>query len=348
MTRLHNHRMCVTSCLAASRRMNALLDDAESYLVAAEGIIRWVGNVVRTHLLVDSAGFCKNIDDMFLVLNMHITPCNPFPFFQERRFPEQLGGRYLTYGHVLSQMKGRFDKELRGARRPAVRKVLNRDCTASMPMILCVSQILRFNSKFPKDSKQKPEEQHEIRLQLTDGWYAVPALLDNALTSLVQQGKIPPGSKIMVCNGQLVGSDDGIDPLDDDYYSDRRTCPVFLKIAANSTRLAKWDAKLGFVHPKYVAHQGGSLLVKSLCDIFPDGGAIPVTDLVICKKYPKLYLEKIVNLENQSIVSNHLTEAEEAARQRELDTTHQCLSEKYADKVHDECSEVRFEMLLFS
>merc|ERR1712194_383193 len=60
----------------------------------------------------------------------------------ECRFPEQLGGRYLTYSHVLSQMKGRFEKELLNARRPAVRKILNRDCTASMPMILCVSQIL--------------------------------------------------------------------------------------------------------------------------------------------------------------------------------------------------------------
>jgi len=259
----------------------------------------------------------------------------------ERRFPERLGGRYLKYRHILSQLKGRYEKELRSAKRPAVRKVLNRDVSAGMPMILCVSQILRFKSKLPKDGDQSVGKKsvEEIRLELTDGWYALSSLLDDDLTNLVEQGKIQAGSKLMICNAQLVGTDDGVDPLDDDYYTDRRTCPVFLKISANNSRLATWDAKLGFVHPKYTAPQGGSLLVKSLCDIFPNGGTVPVMDLVVCKKYPQMFLEKITDNGNQSIVANHLTEAEDAARQSEHDTNHQRASEKFAESALKECSE---------
>jgi len=187
----------------------------------------------------------------------------------ERRFPGQLGGQYLTYSHVLSQLKGRYEKELRGAKRPAVRKILNKDCSAGMPIILCVSQILRFKSKVPKKTDEQsssstapPEAIEETRLELTDGWYAVSTLLDGVLTKLVEKGKIQVGSKLMICNAQLVGSEDGVDPLDDSYFSDRRSCPIFLKITANCTRLALWDAKLGFVHPKHTADQGGSILGK--------------------------------------------------------------------------------------
>jgi breast cancer 2 susceptibility protein len=248
----------------------------------------------------------------------------------ERRFPEQLGGQYLTFSHVLSQIKGRYEKELCRANRPAVRKILNRDVSPCVPIILCVSQILRFKSK---------EGIEEIRLEASDGWYALSAMLDGILSNLVDSGKIRVGSKLMICNAQLVGSEDGIDPLDDDYHSDRRSCRLVLQITANNTRLARWDAKLGFVHPKYTAQQGGSILIKNLSGIFPDGGTIPVIDLVICKRYPRMFLEQVKD--DNNFFSNHLTEADEAARQNDDDINHQRASEKYADIAGTECSEVR-------
>ena len=253
----------------------------------------------------------------------------------ERRFPIQLGGQYLNYSHLLSQLKGRYEKELRGAKRPAVRKVLNKDVSSGMPMILCVSQILRFKSKLPKQ-----ESVEEVRLELTDGWYAVSTLLDFVLTNLVDKGTIQVGSKIMICNAQLVGSDDGVDPLDDNYCSDRRNCPLLLKITANNSRKASWDAKLGFVQPKLTAQQGGGILVKSLSDIYPEGGSIPTIELVICKRYPRMYREQIKDISTQNVVTNHLTEAEEAARQSEHDMKNQRASENYAESARKECSEV--------
>ena len=261
----------------------------------------------------------------------------------ERCFPKQLAGQYLTYSHVLMQMKRRYQKELRGAKRPAVRKILNRDVSANTPTILCVSKVLRFRSKLPKsgDVHNDNEVKDEIRLELTDGWYALPAVLDDFLEMLVGKGKIQVGSKLMICNAQLLGSDEGLDPLDDCYNSSKRNCPLFLKITANNSRLARWDAKLGFVSPKYTSYTGGSLLIKSLHDIIPGGGTIPVIDLVICKKYPRMFLEQSRESPNQKEVSYHLTEAEEAVRQREYDLRHQRAREKYADEAQRECSYVR-------
>lgn len=257
----------------------------------------------------------------------------------ERRFPVQLGGQYLDYSHVLSQIKGRYEKELRGAKRPSVRKILNKDVSAGMPIILCVSQILHFKSKPSKKDGQMVQKEaiEETRLELTDGWYAVSTILDGALTRLVEKGKIQTGSKLMICNAQLVGSDDGVDPLDDSYYSDRRNCPLFLSISANNTRPARWDAKLGFVHPGR-----GSILIKSFSDIHSDGGQIPAIDLVICKRYPQMYLEQVKEGKSQNVVTKHLTEAEEAGRQNEHDLNHQRASEKYSEAAQKECLEVRF------
>jgi len=261
----------------------------------------------------------------------------------ERRFPEQLGGQYLNYGHVLSQIKGRYQKELCDAKRPAVRKVLNRDVSACLPIILCVGQILRFKPKSPQNAQHDQTIGKtgidEIRLELSDGWYAVPAILDSVLSTLVGSGKICVGSKLMICNAQLVGSEDGVDPLDDDYFSDRRDCRIALHITANNTRLAVWDAKLGFVHPKFTSQQGGSLLVKTLSGIFPDGGTVPVIDLVLCKVYPRLYLEQLKD--DKTVVTNHLTEAEEAARQNDKEINRQRESEQFVSDSGTEFSEVR-------
>jgi hypothetical protein len=268
----------------------------------------------------------------------------------ERRFPEQLGGQYLNYGHVLSQIKGRYQKELCDAKRPAVRKVLNRDVSACLPIILCVGQILRFKQKSPQNAQHDQtigkNVIDEIRLELSDGWYAVPAILDSVLSNLVGSGKIRVGSKLMICNAQLVGSEDGVDPLDDDYFSDRRDCRIALRITANNTRLAMWDAKLGFVHPKFTSQQGGSLLVKTLSGIFPDGGTVPAIDLVLCKVYPRLYLEQLKN--DKAVVTNHLTEAEEAARQNDKEINRQRESEQFVSDGGTEFSEVRLPRCFIS
>lgn len=266
------------------------------------------------------------------MLNNHTLAILFFQTSVERRFPSQLSGRYLTYQHVLLQMKSRYEKELCSAKRPSVRKILNRDVSAGGPIILCVAQILRFRSK-STDDKSKNTFSEEIRLELTDGWYGIPAVTDPILQTFITNEQIRVGSKLFICNAHLSGSDDGVDPLDDSYSSEKRNCPLFLQITANNTRLARWDAKLGFMSPN-----NSGILVKSLRDIYPGGGNIPAIDLVICKRYPKMYLEQMTVGGNKNPTATHLTEAEEASRQNEYDLSHQRASEKHADAAHIECA----------
>jgi len=78
-----------------------------------------------------------------------------------------------------------------------------------------------------------------------------------------------------------------------------------------------------------------------LCDVIPNGGNIPALDLVVCKRYPQMFLEQVKEAVSQAVVTSHLTEAEEAARQNEHDTSHQRTSEHFADNACKKCSEVR-------
>ncbi len=261
----------------------------------------------------------------------------------ERRYPHALAGKYFTYEHVLAQLKGRYDREVANAKRPALRIILNRDASAGRLMILCVAQIHRFrikigsadneesNSPRPSSSKSFREE---LRLELTDGWYSVQAVLDSHLQSFVEKEKIKIGTKLLVAGAELAGSEDGIDPLDASYQPSRSSCPVALKLVANATRRAKWDARLGFVRPtRQSQSQDGLLLVKSMGAVIPGGGSVPLMDLIICRRFPRLFLEK-----GPDGTSTILTEAQEERRRREFDERRHREMEKISEAAEKQCT----------
>jgi len=51
-------------------------------------------------------------------------------------------------------------------------------------------------------------------MELSDGWYSVAAAHDAAMESLLTQGKVKEGTKMMVSGASLIGLDQGCDPLD--------------------------------------------------------------------------------------------------------------------------------------
>jgi hypothetical protein len=79
-----------------------------------------------------------------------------------------------------------------------------------------------------------------------------------------------------------------------------------LKLSANSTKLAHWDAKLGFkrFHP-YIT-------LRSLC---PDGGHIFAIDIIILRKYPMLFRE---TMKDGTIVNRNEQEEEYAKSKHEV------------------------------
>jgi len=250
----------------------------------------------------------------------------------ERKFPHVLGGIYLSFSHVVHQMKYRFDREICEGVRPVLRKVLNRDLAASTMMILLVTKIIFPNTG--TTSKQK-----EIRCELSDGWYSVPGIPDIYIQRFISEGKIKVGSKILVCNAILEGVDDGIDPLDYHYQSLMARFHVRLKFFANSTRVCKWNSKLGLVLPTIQTKSfGGTLGIKRLKDVIPGGGFIPSINLVVCKAYPILFMEAN---DSSKIVSNRttLTESENSRRQGDFEKRKQKFVERITEEVRQKIIE---------
>lgn len=51
-------------------------------------------------------------------------------------------------------------------------------------------------------------------IELTDGWYSVEAIIDFEMNMLLHKGVVKIGTKLMVYNSELIGTEQGIDPLE--------------------------------------------------------------------------------------------------------------------------------------
>jgi len=88
---------------------------------------------------------------------------------------------------------------------------------------------------------------------------------------------------------------------------------------------------LGFVERKSnVWLQDGLLVTRSLRHVIPGGGSIPIIDLIVCKRYPILYLE-----ESSSTVSERgphfMTESQNAHCQKEFEVMRQKCIDKASE-----------------
>lgn len=126
------------------------------------------------------------------------------------------------------------------------------------------------------------------RLLLTDGWYSIGAEVDEILNLAVTNGKLSIGDKLYICNAKLIGSEEGCSPLE-------LKSSTVLKLVANSTRKAEWDASMGF---RYDIHN----FCLSIGNVNAFGGIIPKIDIVILRKYPVVVSERLEN--GKTIIRN--------------------------------------------
>ncbi|XP_077422873.1 breast cancer type 2 susceptibility protein isoform X2 [Vanacampus margaritifer] len=186
----------------------------------------------------------------------------------ERSFPETMGGHCLTPERVLLQLKYRYDVEVDHSRRPALRKITEKDDTAAKTLVLCICGVL----------SQGQAGNPCATVWLTDGWYSLKAQLDEPLSGLLRKGRLAAGGKLIINGAQLVGSQDACAPLE-------APQSLMLKIFANSSRPARWDTKLGFYrHPRPFL-----LPVSSL---YSNGGPVGCTDIVVLRSYPVQWMER--------------------------------------------------------
>ncbi|CAB1422210.1 unnamed protein product [Pleuronectes platessa] len=205
----------------------------------------------------------------------------------ERSFPEAMGGLCLTPQQVLLQLKYRYDVEIDHSRRPALRRIMEKDDTSAKSLVLCVCGVVsrghssirptRSDTKTPQGADAKVESPFAV-VWLTDGWYAIKAQLDEPLTAMLHKGRLAVGGKLIVYGAQLVGSQEACSPLE-------APESLMLKICANSTRPARWDTKLGF-------HRDPRPFLLPVSSLYSNGGPVGCVDITILRSYPIQWMER--------------------------------------------------------
>ncbi|PRP87682.1 BRCA2 repeat family protein [Planoprotostelium fungivorum] len=180
----------------------------------------------------------------------------------ERSFPQALGNRLVLPSSVLSQMRHRYEREVERAERSVLRKICERDESSSKHMVLCVATV-------------KSDGSSNI-IEVTDGWYSLNAALDEPLNEQLKKGKIYPGLKLRVFGAQIDGLENGLPPLE-------AKNSAVLKFFFNGVRRAPWYAKLGL--------QRSMTFPVNLRSISASGGMIPCVQVVVQRKYPRLFRE---------------------------------------------------------
>ncbi|XP_022055850.2 breast cancer type 2 susceptibility protein isoform X2 [Acanthochromis polyacanthus] len=205
----------------------------------------------------------------------------------EKSFPETVGGLCLTPEQVLLQLKYRYDVEVDHSRRPALRKIMEKDDTSAKTLILCVCEIVSRghspNRRISSDTKNLQSGDAKVDapsavVWLTDGWYAIKAQLDDPLTAMLHKGRLAVGDKLIIHGAQLVGSQDACSPLE-------APESLMLKICANSSRPARWDAKLGF-------HRDPRPFLLPVSSLYSNGGPVGCVDIIILRSYPIQWMER--------------------------------------------------------
>ncbi|KAI0828884.1 hypothetical protein BC628DRAFT_1408952 [Trametes gibbosa] len=176
---------------------------------------------------------------------------------------------------VIRQLLYRYERELLGGARPALRLVSTEDAPVACPMILCVSNIVVRGSPVKANQHGIPLDPHP-ELEVTDGWYRLRATVDMPLARAIRRGRVCIGTKLAVSGAKLSG--DRKEPCEILEAYDNTT----LELTGNATNLAPWHAKLGFVKHPFIATSD---------KLTADGGSVPAMDVVIDKVYPIAFLE---------------------------------------------------------
>jgi hypothetical protein len=114
----------------------------------------------------------------------------------QRRFPMQFAG-VLQFDTVLHQLKSRYVREFINAERSSLKEIIDKDNFASRFMILCVASI---QCECPFVSSGVCSG----CIELTDGWYSLPAVVDSQLHQLISSKKIFEGQKLCIFDSQLI------------------------------------------------------------------------------------------------------------------------------------------------
>lgn len=107
-----------------------------------------------------------------------------------------------TITSQLTLPSHRYDREVHKGDRPLLRAVAQQDRAPRAPMVLMVSSLPPGATFHPAASGQGPP----MVIEVTDGWYALGAVLDKPLAEAVAQSRIQVGAGPLPFGGAAMGS----------------------------------------------------------------------------------------------------------------------------------------------
>ncbi|KAG7017205.1 Protein BREAST CANCER SUSCEPTIBILITY 2-like B, partial [Cucurbita argyrosperma subsp. argyrosperma] len=259
------------------RRMNA--ENAEKYKVPDNTGTNCIGVEAFRHMLVESGASLQHSSELW-VKNHYKWIVWKLACY-ERQCPVKSNGIFLTVSNVLEELKYRYEREVNQGHRSAIKRILEGDAPPSMLLVLCVSAIrsnYKSRSQACSSSTNGSDYGEGAKVELTDGWYSVDALLDGQLSKQLLSGKLFVGQKLRIWGARLCGWIGPVSPLE-------MSGAVYLTLHINGTFRAHWADRLGFCK-----NAGVSLSFKC---IKSSGGPVPSTLVGVSRKYPVLYKERL-------------------------------------------------------
>ncbi|CAN4123489.1 unnamed protein product [Withania somnifera] len=201
----------------------------------------------------------------------------------ERCYSAKFSGKLLTVCNVLEELKYRYEREVNYGHRSAVKRILEGDIPPSSMMVLCVSNIYSIRDS-PVGTQSSLSSMMEngtcAKIELTDGWYSIIAVLDIPLSKKLAAGKLFVGQKLRIWGAGLCGWTGPVSPLEVS-----GTTGLLLHI--NGTYRAHWASRLDLCK--------GGRIPLSFTSIKDGGGAVPMTLVGISRIYPVLFRERLSN-----------------------------------------------------
>ncbi|KAL0338130.1 UNVERIFIED_CONTAM: protein BREAST CANCER SUSCEPTIBILITY 2B [Sesamum angustifolium] len=134
----------------------------------------------------------------------------------ERCYPAKFSGKLLTVTNVLEELRYRYEREVNHGHRSAIKKILDGDAPPSS-IVLCISAVGENHDLEFGDQSASAEENGDDRtskIELTDGWYSVKALLDELLSQKLASGKLFVGQKLRIWGAKLCGWPGPVSPFE--------------------------------------------------------------------------------------------------------------------------------------
>ncbi|XP_009776180.2 protein BREAST CANCER SUSCEPTIBILITY 2 homolog B-like isoform X1 [Nicotiana sylvestris] len=201
----------------------------------------------------------------------------------ERCYSTKFSGKLLTICNVLEELKYRYEREVNYGHRSAIKRILEGDIPSSSMMVLCVSKVYSIcNSPVgPQFSLSNTTGNRACaKIELTDGWYSITAVLDILLSKKLAAGKLFVGQKLRIWGARFCGWTGPVSPLE-------ASGTTSLLLHINGTYRAHWASRLGLC-------KGGAIPLSFL-SVKDGGGSVPLTLVGISRIYPVLYRERLSN-----------------------------------------------------